>query len=147
MYSFYKIKNVSHVSSGNVFGLRYPFTNCSIKYMMRKKKPALRTASSPVNVPTESLWQKVSFSEGSDFNYLGARNSHWRFFGGKESISDYSFIFRVYGCVVDFSGVPLKSVAFELYSKSKLGDFLWNISWTKKGTSGVFSSHLWSKNI
>ena len=82
MYSFYRIKNVSHVSSGNVFSLRYPFTNCSIKYMMRNKKP-LCTASSPVNVPTESLWQKVSFPEGSDFNDLRARNSHRIFFGGK----------------------------------------------------------------
>lgn len=72
MHGFYRIKNVSHLymSSGSVFGLGYRFTNWSIKYMMQNKEPALCTASS--FVPVETLWQKVSFSEGSDLNYLRA---------------------------------------------------------------------------
>lgn len=100
MHGFYRIKNVSHLymSSGSVFGLGYRFINWSIKYMMQNKEPALCTASS--FVPVETLWQKVSFSEGSDLNYLRAWNSDWTFFfGAKESTLDYSFIFSVYGRV------------------------------------------------
>ena len=43
--------------------------------MMRNKKPVLCATTSLVKVLTETLWQKVSFSEGWNFIYLGARNS------------------------------------------------------------------------
>lgn len=82
MPGFYRIKSVSQTSSGS-FGLRYCFTNGTIKNMMRNKKPVLCTTSSLIKVLTETLWQKVSFSEESNFNYLGARNSDCRFFGDK----------------------------------------------------------------